>query len=451
GGDGSGDVAAAHLGGGAPARDEGPDRGGTPRGAPVAAHAAVERPVEAPGTTRVLPAEKKRLSLGAKIGIGAAVALTVAGGALTFVPEVGPYGAYVVMDMLDADKHAALLEGVRQEAARAWAADTAAGADRAFTQAEAAHETAPRYAALRAYAAYLGFLRQVRFGREGASFARAQVLLDALEGKSDADVPHLRLARLARDVANGKVSGAAKALAGRRDLARAHMRLGRAEEAAKAAEHVIEKNPSHVGARLLLARLRLDDRTRDAALAADLEAVVTGEGASRGEQVEALNLLGALHLARSRVSKAEESFTKALQLQADSVEALRGLGDTMFAAGRFSEALARYEAAAKVASDDLHAQLGVVRAQLSLERLEDAVTLLERLGSAHEKSTAVAYWFGRAKELVGDRTTARESYKRAIELDEDGRELVESYVGLTRLLAQDGLAEEAAKEIAKAL
>lgn len=490
GGDGYGEVALDHLGGGALALDEEPDRGEPPRGAPVAAHAAVERPVEAPGTTRVLPAEKKRLSLGAKIGIGAAVALTVAGGALTFVPEVGPYGAYVVMDMLDADKHAALLEGVRQEAARAWAADTAAGADRAFTQAEAAHETAPRYAALRAYAAYLGFLRQVRFGREGASFARAQVLLDALEGKSDADVPHLRLARLARDVANGKVSGAAKALAGARDLdgavlageaallqgegeralqawtaaasaqesprtafglARAHMRLGRAEEAAKAAEHVIEKNPSHVGARLLLARLRLDDRTRDAALAADLEAVVTGEGASRGEQVEALNLLGALHLARSRVSKAEESFTKALQLQADSVEALRGLGDTMFAAGRFSEALARYEAAAKVASDDLHAQLGVVRAQLSLERLEDAVTLLERLGSAHEKSTAVAYWFGRAKELVGDRTTARESYKRAIELDEDGRELVESYVGLTRLLAQDGLAEEAAKEIAKAL
>lgn len=491
GGEGYGEVAFDGLGGGDLALDEEPDRGEVPRGAPAAAHAAVERPgglQEAPA--RVLPAEKKRTSTGAKIGIATAVALTVAGGALTFLPDVGPYGAYVVMDALDADDHAALLRDVQSEARQAWQSDMAEGADRAFARAEAAHERAPRYDALRAYAAYLGYLRQVRFGREGASYARAKVLLDALEGENATDVPHLRLARLARDAANGKPGEAAKALRGDRDfdgavlageatllqgdgraaldawtlatksqdsprtafgLARAHLQLEQSKEALQLAERVIEGNPDHVGARLLVARLRLEERSRDAALAADLEGIAAGEVASRGERVEALNLLGALHLARSRVSKAEETFTKALQLQADSLEALRGLGDTMFAAGRFSEALARYEAATKVATGDLGAQLGVVRAQLSLERVEDAVTLLEGLRTAHPKSTAVAYWFGRAKELVGDRATARESYKQAIQLDEDGTELVASYVGLTRLLGQDGLAEEAAQEIAKAL
>lgn len=470
------------------ALDEEPDRGQVPTGVGPAAHAAVERLAPERQGPRVLPAERRRMSRGTKIGLGAALALTVAGGALAFVPDVGPYGAYVVLDALSADQHAALLATVRNEALTAWESDTAEGADRAFARAAAAQDQAARYKPLRAYAAYLGFLRQVRFGRDTASFAKAKVLLESLDEASEADVPHLRLARLARDAANGKF-GAVKSLGlGDREsaylageaallegdgtralqawtaaaqakdtahsafgLARAHMRLGQIEEARAAAKKVIEKNAAHVGARLLLARLGLEDRARDAELAQDLESIATGGQASRGEQVEALNLLGALHLARSRVTKAEQSFSQALQLQADSLEALRGLGDSLFAGGRFSEALARYEAATKVSADDLLAQLGVVRAQLSLERLEDAVTLLEALQTKYDKSTAVAYWFGRAKELVGDRATALKSYRQAVELNEDGAELVSAYVGLTRLLGQDGLAEEAEREIARAL
>lgn len=487
GGDSYGEVAFESTAGGDLALDEEPDRGPVPA-PPPAVQAGVEPPgIERPGP-RVLPAERRRMSRGAKIGIGAAVALTVAGGALAFLPDVGPYGAYVVLDALSADEHAAVLSTVQTEARAAWSTDTAEGADRAFARAIAAQEGAPRYKPLQAYAAYLGFMRQVRFGRDTATFAQAKVLLDGLESAQPEDVAHLRLARLARDTANGRFGeakahgtndleaatlvGEAALLAGDGaraleaftaaarfedsartafGLARAHMRLEQSKEAAEAAQRVIEKNAEHVGARLLLARLRLDDRAHEAALVTDLEAIVSGGKASAGEQVEALNLLGTLHLARSRFTKAEQCFTQALQLQADSIEALRGLGDSLFAGGRFSEALARYEAASKVNADDLLAQLGVVRAQLSLERLEDAVTLLEALQGKYEKSTAVAYWFGRAKELVGERQTALAAYRRAIELNEDSSELVASYVGLTRLLAQDGLAEEAEREVSRAL
>lgn len=483
-----GEVAFDGLGGGDLALDEEPDRGPVPAGGAPAAHAAVERPAPERQGPRVLPAERRRMSRGTKIGLSAAVALTVAGGALAFVPDVGPYGSYVVIDALNADANAALLATVRNEALSAWEPDTAEGADKAFARVVAAQEQAARYKPLRAYAAYLGFLRQVRFGRDTASFAQAKVLLDSLDEETEADVPHLGLARLARDAANGKYSalkglgfadresavlaGEAALLEGdgaralqawtaaarAKDsahsafgLARSHMRLGQVEEARAAAQRVIGMNAAHVGARLLVARLGLEDRARETELVADLESIVTGDQASRGEQVEACNLLGTLHLARSRVTKAEQSFSQALQLQADSLEALRGLGDSLFAGGRFSEALARYEAATKVDAEDLLSQLGVVRAQLSLERLEDAVTLLEALQTKYDKSTAVAYWFGRAKELVGDRSTALTSYRRAVELNEDGSELVAAYVGLTRLLGQDGLAEEAEREIARAL
>lgn len=487
GGEGYGEVALDSSGGGDLTLDEEPDRGVAPEGPAPAAHAAVDRPGPLGPSTRVLPAEKRRLSRGAKITIGVAAALTAAGGALTFVPTVGPYGAYVVIDALKAEEHAALLASLQREARQAWAADTAEGADRAFARAEALQQRAPRHVGLRAYASFLGFMRQVRFGRDGSTFARAQVLLEGIEGESDADTPHLKLARLAREAANGQFDGAKRArtsdldgacLAGEAalasgdgqtalkawsqatklessprtlfGLARAHLMLNQEAEARQAAEKVLAQNARHVGARLLLARLRLDDRAAEEELVRDLEEITAGAGASQGEQVVALNLLGGLHLSRSRFTKAEQSFTRALALQADSLEALRGLGDALFAGGRFSEALTRYEAATKVAPSDLAAQLGVVRAQLSLEQLEDAARLLEQLRKQYPQSTAVAYWFGRAKELVGDRKLALESYRKAVELNEERSELVSAYVGLTRLLSQDGLAEQAAEEIAKA-
>ena len=69
---------------------------------------------------------------------------------------------------------------------------------------------------------------------------------------------------------------------------------------------------------------------------------------SRSEQVQALVLLGELHLRRARLKKAETVFAEALKLASGDARAQRGLAQTLFESGRFSEALARFEASVKV-------------------------------------------------------------------------------------------------------
>jgi tetratricopeptide (TPR) repeat protein len=495
GGTGYGEVALDGGAGGGIALEEEPQR-------PVADSGPRVVPPPTPGVAAtvpagagaVLPQERKRVSRGVKVGVAAAVALTVAGGALALLPDVGPYGSFIIIDTLKAGEYDALLQTVSRDSEALCAADSVQGADRAFAKAEASLAAAPRFKPLRAYAAYSGFARQVRFGRDTNGFARAQVLLDSLEGVESDRVPYLRLARAARDIAEGKLPSAAEAqsllgagsklegavlvgesaLASKNaqlamsawsqagaaqasprtafGLARAQVLAGKTDEAQKLAESVLAKNAKHPGAQLLLARLRIGERARDQELVKALEGVLEpSSGASQAERVEALNLLGRLHMIRSRVSRAEESFNKALAMQANSIEAMLGLGDAFFASGRNAEALARYEAATKVDATNLTAQLGIVRAKLALESLEDATKLLDGLSAQYPKSTAVAYWFGRAKELVGERELALESYRTAADLAEDVPELVSAYAGLTRLLGQLGQAEEAAREAQKAV
>ncbi len=495
GGIGYGEVALDGGGGGGIALEEEPERPVAPTGPfvlpPEAPRAAATASVAAPV---VLPEERKRVSRGVKIAVASAVALTVAGGALALLPDVGPYGSFIVIDALKANEHGALVLSVKREADQLNASDSVDAADRAFKKAEAALESAPRYKPLRAYAAYVGFVRQIRFGRDASSFARAQVLLDSLAEVPVEELPYLRMARAARAVAEDKrppasevkswlslgagldgavlvgetalASGngelalrawteAAKAQTSARTafgLARAQVLSNKPEEAKNLAASVLEKTPQHPGAILLLARLRLGERGTDEELQKALEALLaSGSGASRAERVDALNVLGRVHLLRSRVTRAEESFNQALALQADSTAALLGLGDAFFASGRNAEALARYEAAAKVDPENLPAQLGLVRSKLALESLADAAKLLDVLVANHPKSTAVAYWFGRAKELVGEREAALEAYRRSTELAEDVPELVSAYAGMTRLLGQLGQTEEATRAIEKAV
>ncbi len=468
---------------------------GSVSGAAAAAHAPVSRGAQ-DVEVAVLPKEKKHFSNTAKVGAAAAVILAVGGGALSLLPDVGPYGSYIVIDTLKAEEYQSTAEEVRSEAAELWASDVAAKADQAFLRADAAHRASPRYAPLKAYVAYLAFARQIRFGPDPRSLARGKVLLDAMEELGPDQVAHLRLARVARDAAEGKYQGAVsraqqmlRSEKGKLDvvtlageialatgdaklaleawsqagklqdsartmfgLARAQSLAGDTEAAAKSADAALAKSPDHVGAQLLLAEIGMGDVKQDAKLVAGLEKIAApGSAASAGERTKALVLLGGLHMARSRLASAEKAYTDALALESNSLGALRGLGDALFAGGRFAEALARYEAAAKVDPQDLGARLGVVRAKLSLQELEDAGKLLEALKTEYPKSTAVSYWFGAAREAVGERDKASEAYQKAVDLGEDVPELVQAYVGSTRLLAKQGKGKEALKTITAAV
>ncbi len=156
-------------------------------------------------------------------------------------------------------------------------------------------------------------------------------------------------------------------------------------------------------------------------------------------------MLGDLNLVRSRISAAEEAYSKALASDPRCSPALRGLGETLYRAGRFSEALARFEAAVQADPDDSTAAVGVAKTQLSLERVREAVTLLTKLLTTHAQSFLVNYWYGAALEATGNRDEAEKAFSAAVKLGGTEPGAIDAYVSLALLKNQQGRREEAQK------
>jgi predicted Zn finger-like uncharacterized protein len=465
------------------------DRG--PAGPGPAAAASAQVVLPAPGAVvPTIKTPKSGLSKGARIAIGAVLVLAVGGGALgAFLPEVGPYGAYAIIDFVQADRYRAELEGDVRQVQRDIDQDTAPGAAAAFATLDAGRAAAPRFKSRAAYAAYVALLGQLRFGASELG-AQGTVLVESLAEASAAEVPYLELARVARAVLTGSsaealapgfaerglayalLTGEAAVLAGNGQgalaafqkvqasgksaralfgIARAHRLLGQKDAAKEFAVLTLSANPAHVGAKLLLAEFDVLERKKDDELSLLLSPIGKGEGgASARERTEALVLLGDLHLGRGRINDAEAAFGGALALEPGSASAQRGLADTLFEAGRYSEAQTRYEAALKTAPSSLAAGLGLVRCRIRLEELDSARTLLAQLEASHPESTPLRYWAGQLAEQAGDRAAASAAYEKAIKLDQSGAELVSAYIGLTRILGQEGKSEAADITIAEA-
>lgn len=469
--------------------DRPPAPGGLMPGPAAAASAAVTRPTAASKKSDKKKERKARvktsgLSRGSRVMLGALLLAAVAGGALVMLPEVGPYGAYLVIDALKGDEYKSHLESDIKATQKRLALDTADELALAFREIERGRQRAPRYKPRAAYAAYLGYLHQLRFGASSQVSAQAQVLMNGLKDLPAAEVEYLDLARITQAAAGGKpaeavnqaprliklgtesavVVGESALHAGNGEIAltawkavlssgatpRAHFGMARALQQAKKFDEVnahieaaLSGNPQHAGARLLLAEIQLQRRDHDEEIVKSLTPLSEGKGVSQGEQVQALILLGRLHLARARITKAEDSFIAALKLNAGSPQAQMGLAQVLFESGRYSEALARFEAAVQAAPNNLQANLGLVQSKLRLEQLEDAVKVLDVLVKKHPESSAVYFWVGRGKEEIGEKAEAEKAFEKAIKLGEDTPELVLSYIALTRLLSQKGNLEEA--------
>ncbi len=476
--------------------DRPPAPAGAFPGQAAAASAAVTRPTAGSKKADKKKEKKARtktsgISGASRFLLGGLILVAVAGGALVMLPEVGPYGAYLVIDAVKGEEYKTHLTSDIQASQARLAMDTADELALAFREIDRGRQRAPRYKPRAAYAAYLGYLHQLRFGASSQISAQAQVLLNGLKEASAAEVEYLSLARITQAAAGGKpaeavnqatrlikqgteqavVVGESALQAGNAEIAltawtavlaagatpRAHFGMARALQEAKEFEQVNEHidaalagNPQHAGARLLLAEIQLQRRDLDEEIVKSLTPLSEGKGASQGEQVQALILLGRLHLARARITKAEASFTAALKLNAGSPQAQMGLAQVLFEGGRFSEALARFEAAVQAAPNNLKANLGLVQSKLRLEQLEDAVRVLDVLVKKHPESSAVYFWVGRGKEEIGEKADAEKAFEKAIELGEDTPELVLSYIALTRLLSQKGNLDEANQVIVQA-
>lgn len=429
------------------------------------------------------PGRRRRTGLRVLAGL---FAVTVGGASLALVPSIGPFGAYWITDHLKASEYAELVRSSVANARKQMALDTHPDARRALEAVEAARAGAKRVAPLAAYAAYLGYARELRFGSEPAVHARSNVIIEELASKPD--VEYQELARTARAATEGQLARARQLLSGleraqagsievavlrgelelrARDAkaalaawekaaalensARTSFGLARAKHAsddvagARAlAEQTLSKNPKHVGAQLLLARIDSATRAGEKRAMETLQAITQSPAeASPEEIVTAQTLLGDIHLSRSRISLAEAAYNEALRINPKAARALTGLGDALCRAGRYSEAQARFEAGAQADPDDIIAKVGVARSKLALERVEDANQILKKLRETHAKSVLVSYWYGRVQEALGNRSEAEAIYREALKSAPLDPMIVDVYIALALLQNQQGRTAEA--------
>ncbi|MCC6556833.1 MAG: tetratricopeptide repeat protein, partial [Polyangiaceae bacterium] len=237
-------------------------------------------------------------------------------------------------------------------------------------------------------------------------------------------------------------------------LARASLAAGDAAAAEASARATLEASQSHVGARTLLASILWRDIDREQE-AIDLLTKVTDDAAVRGaasdaELVDAYTLLGTIHLARSRMSSAEQAFAAALKLDPLAVSALVGNGELFYRSGRYSEALARFEAAVRADADSVVAKVGAAKTWLAQERMKEAKDLLKKLREARPTDPLVNYWLGRTELALGNKKEAEAAYLDAVTVPENRPEIVDAYVALASLLSSLGRNEEASTRLAEA-
>ncbi len=469
----------------AAAREDDMEFGAVPQEAPTGSSAQSLR-VGMPGA-KLAPQKPKR-RLGLKILVATFV-LGLGGAALALVPSVGPFGAFFVMDHLNAEQYHQLVLSTAKSANAALAQDTYPDASKAAQVVALAQQGARRAKGLSALAAYVDFVSELRFGADAAAHARASVLLNELAEESNIDM--LDLARAAQAAADGQIARARQllgvaeghgksvesvllraelelrakdakaALAAWEQaksygdtprfeygLARARFAAGDSKAALSAAEGVLAKHPRHVGARVLVARLSSGTRESETRALSLLESVIKDASiASPDELVQAYTLLGNVHLGRSRISAAEQAYSAALKINPKAGAALVGLGDSLYRAGRYSEAEARFKAGAEADPSDVMATIGVAKSKLSLERVQEASALLKKLREANPTSAVVAYWFGRVQEALGARDQAQAVYREVLKNAPADPASADVYIALALLLNQQGRPEDAQKTL----
>lgn len=442
------------------------------------------------GTTARSDDAPKKPSNAGKYAIGVLTALTIGGALMGFSPKLGPFGSHLISDTLNASKYDDALSKFRAEAQDTLDADTVTSSMNAIQRARQLHDDAVRHENTSAYAAFLGYMKSVRYGKDAGTEAAAKGFLDGTDpSKNGLDQMLAKSAQAAvageldqaRNLAasalgakpddtdalclSGEIELQAKAGPAALDmftkavaahksartlfgLARAQRLVGKGADATATAKSVLESNPNHVGALVMLASIA-SEGSGDAAAIESLKKVVDDPNvrkeASDRELVQAYSALGRLHLAASHLSLAEDAFNQALKLEPQDLDSLLGSGELYYRVGRYSEGQARFDGALRTDPSNLDAKIGLDKTLLSLERVADAQKDLVALSSANPKDARVYYWLGRANEILDDKKGAANAYKKSIENAGKAETGVPAYVAYSHLLASESQNEEAAK------
>jgi tetratricopeptide (TPR) repeat protein len=444
----------------------------------------------------IRPAPPQKVSTGGRIAAGVVALLVLVGASLEIWTPFGAFGRHAIMDIVNADRYAALQTQTIQQARSLLANDTFHDASEALALVDAAAAKAPRFRQLLAYGAFVGYVAELRYGRGPNIDAHAKQQLAQLAAEKI--TPGIELARTAEAAAGSELSRARQLveglaerqrqdpdvalLAGEIELltkepdkalasfkqaeqlggatartafgaARALVAKGDASGGVVQARKVLELAPRHAGARVLIGRTLWSANDEEGAskiLSAVAQAGPVHEAASPAELVEALTVMSRIHIARSRMTQAEAALAEALKIDPKSGSALAGMGEVLYREGRFTDALARFESGIQADPDGMLAKIGAAKTKIALERLAEAKEQLKKLRDARPTDFEAAYWLGRAEESLGDKKSAEKTYTDAIKVGAGKPETIDAYVALSQVLSSQGRAAEAEAALAEA-
>lgn len=437
-------------------------------------------------------------------GIGV---MAIAGAALTWVPSVGFFGMNFISDTLNGGKQETALGDLRKKSVVALDTDTHKALIGVIDAAKRMQSGAPRHRDTAAYAGFLMYMKSIRFGKDANAETQAKNLVDKLDrkkpsdmlallagaeyalagqiekakreaqtvlAKTPGDVDALMLVGEAELIGMGSGGSADVPAAGNEKaiepfskavtthksartlfgLSRAQFVAGKLSEAEATAKSVLELSENHAGARIMLAVIAAETKTRTAEAITALQKVVADGGiraeAGPHELVQAYATIGRLQVSEGHMSQAEEAFGEALKLDPQDVASLVGSGELFYRAGRNTEAEARFESATRVDANNIDAKVGRAKTWLALERAKEARDLLKPVVDQNPKNTAAQYWLGRLEETIGNKKEAEVAFKAAIENATKAEQGIPAYTALSHLLASLDRHDEAKKQLVEA-
>ena len=451
------------------------------------------------GTRRERPQHLDRPPSKAPKLIAAVVAILVVGGAAMQFTSVGAFGHIYLSDRLHSGDYNKDAVKASDAARTKLALDTYASAQLAADELADLRRKSPRSRPLAAYAAYVEFANQVRFGGEASRSARAKTFISDIP--PGATEPYILAALAGQLAAAGDYAGAKSALAtavarepkdgiqvdlaimrgeialSERDnpaaiaaftdaaklapsarthfgLARAYYAMKQLKKAQEAAAATLKESPTHAGGLALRALLTMELQRDSEAALKDL-AVVLDEKARKTEGANEISnayaAKGWIMLALDRAGEARNAFDEAVKLDTRNVTALVGQGEVLYADGRYTEALTRFDEAVTKDPTGLVPTIGAAKTKIALERLADAKAQLTAARVRVPKDMLLALWLARAEEALGNQTVAEKLFSDAVDLsDPQNPDAIQAYAAFASFLATQGKPADAQAKLDQA-
>jgi tetratricopeptide (TPR) repeat protein len=174
---------------------------------------------------------------------------------------------------------------------------------------------------------------------------------------------------------------------------------------------VLERRPKEAPARVVLARLLLEDNKREDALSELTQAV--RDASSNSTAADGYMLIGTIHAANDRREDAIAAFEEVLRRQAQPVDAELALANLYLAGGDLDKAATLVKQALTVRPKDVIGRSLLVRLFASQRDFHSAEETLASLQKDFSNSVGVLELRGIIDEAQGKNDAARDSYAKA--------------------------------------